>query len=251
LCLIIFLLATRLSNSLTALKSANERLKNRNEELSKRLDAGSEYENQVRYLSQLEERNSLAQKIHDKVGHTLAGSIIQLEAAGMILDRDREKATGMIRTVTENLKEGMESIRSTLRSIKPAPEQLGINRLKVLLDEFSMNHAMKTVLTFNGSLDSISHTHWKIIMDNTKEALTNALKYSSASMITVRLEVMKKLIKAEVRDNGRGALSFLKGMGLTGMEERTENAGGKLILDGSNGFSVITLLPAGGTENVH
>jgi signal transduction histidine kinase len=32
-------------------------------------------------------------------------------------------------------------------------------------------------------------------------------------------------------------------MGIAGMEERTGAAGGKLIIDGSDGFSVITLLP--------
>jgi signal transduction histidine kinase len=251
LCLMVLLLGNKLSASLTALKSANEKLKNRNDELSSRLDAGSEYESQVRYLSQLEERNSLAQKIHDKVGHTIAGSIIQLEAAGMIIEKDRNKAAGIIATVTDNLKGGMESIRSTLRNIKPAPEQLGVNRLKLILEEFSMNHAIKITFTYNGSLDVITHLQWKIIMDNTKEALTNALKYSAATNINVKLDVMTKLIKTEVRDNGNGALSFKKGMGLAGMEERTENAGGKLILDGSSGFSVITLLPIGEVDNVH
>lgn len=251
LCLLVFLLVNELSTSLSALKSTNEKLKNRNDELSSRLDAGSEYETQVRYLSQLEERNSLAQKIHDKIGHTIAGSIIQLEAAGMIIGKDRDKAAGIIAAVTENLKGGMESIRSTLRNIKPAPEQLGVNRLKLMLEEFSMNHAIKTTLSYAGSLDAITHFQWKIIMDNTKEALTNALKYSSATYINVKLEVMTRLIKAEVRDNGNGALSFKKGMGLTGMEERTENAGGKLILDGSSGFSVITILPIGEVNHVH
>lgn len=249
--LFVFLLVNKLSTSLSALKSANEKLKNRNDELSSRLDAGSEYESQVRYLSQLEERNSLAQKIHDKVGHTIAGSIIQLEAAGTIIAKDRDKAAGIISAVTDNLKDGMESIRSTLRNIKPAQEQLGVNRLKLILEEFSMNHAIKTTLSYSGSLDAIKHLQWEIIMDNTKEALTNALKYSSATNINVKLEVMTRLIKAEVRDNGNGALSFKKGMGLTGMEERTENAGGKLIMDGSSGFSVITLLPIGEVDHVH
>lgn len=250
-CLLVFLLANELSSSLAALKSANEKLKNRNEELSTRLNAGSEYETQVRYLSQLEERNSLAQKIHDKVGHTLAGSIIQLEAAGMIIEKDREKAAGIITTVTDNLKDGMESIRSTLRTIKPAPEQLGINRLKLMLEGFSMNNAIKTTLAYNGMLDVITHLQWKIIMDNIKEALTNALKYSSSTSINVKLDVMTKIIKVEVHDNGKGALLFKKGMGLAGMEERTENAGGKLILDGSSGFSVITILPVGEVDYVH
>lgn len=249
--LIIFSLSSRLLHSLTALKSANEMLKSRNDELYTRLYANSEYETQVRYLSQLEERNSLAQKIHDRVGHTLAGSIIQLEAANMIIDRDREKAAGIITSVTDNLKDGMESIRSTLRNIKPAPEQLGINRLKLILEEFTLRNTIKTSLSYNGSLVSITHIQWKIIMDNTKEALTNALKYSSATVINVKLEVLNRLIKVEVRDNGKGAFSFIKGMGLAGMEERTENAGGKLILDGSSGFSVITILPVEGADNVH
>jgi len=248
---VIFQLALQLSSSQKALKQVNEKLRDKVDELGKRNAAGNEYQSQVCYLSQLEERNSLAQKIHDKVGHTIAGSIIQLEAAGMIMEKDRDKATGMIAAVTDNLKEGMESIRSTLRNIKPAPEQLGINRLKLMLEEFSVNNTIKTSLTYKGSLDKITHLQWKIIMENAKEALTNALKYSSATDIDVKLEVMNRLIKAEVRDNGKGAVKFNKGMGLAGMEERTENAGGQLILDGSYGFSVITLLPAGEVANAN
>ncbi len=250
LVLLIFLLATNHFQSLSALKKANERLRDRNDELLGRLDAGSEYESQMRYLSQIEERNSIAQEIHDRVGHTLAGSIIQLEAAGLILDKDPVKSGNMVRGVTENLKEGMESIRSTLRTIKPAPEQLGINRLKLILEEFTMNNTIKTHFSYTGSLDVISHLQWKIIIDNIKESLTNTLKYSKATMINVKLEVMNRLVKVEVIDNGKGTYSIKKGMGLSGMEERTENAGGKLILDGSNGFSVIMLLPAGGSNGI-
>lgn len=240
---LIFMLTANHYRELNALKKANEGLRDRNEELIARLDADSEYESQMLYLSQIEERNSIAQKIHDKVGHTLAGSIIQLEAAGLILDKDREKAKDIVVNVTTNLKEGMESIRKTLRTIKPAPEQLGINRLKLILEEFTKDTNIKTFFSYTGSLDVISHLQWKIIIDNVKESLTNALKYSGATRIDVKLEVMNRLVKAEVIDNGRGELSIKKGMGLSGMEERTENAGGNLIIDGSGGFSVITLLP--------
>jgi signal transduction histidine kinase len=248
---VVFIVSKRYCDSLAVLKKANEELRDRNEVLLGRLDAGNEYEAQLRYLSQIEERNSLAQKIHDKVGHTLAGSIIQLEAAGMIMGKDIGKASQMVSTVADNLKEGMESIRSTLREIKPATEQLGINRLKLVLEEFSLNNGIRTNISYQGSLDVISHVQWKIIIDNIREALTNALKYSAATHINVRLEVLSRLIKAEVHDNGKGAISIKKGLGLAGMEERTENAGGKLILDGSNGFSVITLLPASVASHEH
>lgn len=243
LALLIFLIARNHARTVEGMKKTNEDLRDRIENLTGKLNAGSEYEAQLRYLSQIEERNSIAQSIHDKIGHTLAGSIIQLEAAGMIIDKDSGKAGELVRNVTGNLKEGMESIRSTLRTIKPASEQLGINRLKLILEEFSLNNSIDTSLSFNGKLDAITHIQWRIMTDNVKEALTNALKYSSSTLIEVRLEVMNKLIKLEVKDNGKGARAIVNGMGLSGMEERTGSAGGKLIVDGTAGFSVITLLP--------
>jgi signal transduction histidine kinase len=41
-------------------------------------------------------------------------------------------------------------------------------------------------------------------------------------------------------------LSIIKGIGIREMEELSGNLGGKIIIDGSNGFSVITLLPLEG-----
>jgi signal transduction histidine kinase len=191
----------------------------------------------------MEERNSLAQNIHDKVGHSIAGSLIQLEAATVMLEKDQEKAKDIIRNVINVLKEGMENIRLTLRNIKPAAEQLGINRLKIILDEFSANYEIRATLSYSGNLDAVKHSYWRIIMDNTKEALTNVLKYSSASAVTVKIEVLNKLVRIEIKDNGIGAFLIKKGLGLHGMEERVENAGGRLIIDGTAGFSVIMLLP--------
>jgi signal transduction histidine kinase len=77
----LYMLSARMYAYISTLKEDNEKLKVKNEALLGRLDVGVEYENQLKYLTQMEERNSLAQKIHDKVGHTIAGSLIQLEAA--------------------------------------------------------------------------------------------------------------------------------------------------------------------------
>ena len=159
------------------------------------------------------------------------------------MGKDTVKAGEMVMNVTENLKNGMESIRSTLRAIKPAPEQLGINRMKLILEEFALNNGVETDLSYEGRLDAITHMQWRILTDNMREALTNSLKYSSATAVRVKIDVMNKLVKMEVRDNGKGEAAVRKGMGLSGMEERTGSAGGKLIVDGSDGFSVITLLP--------
>jgi len=242
---IVFLLSAKLSDANEALKRVNERFRDKRDELDSRLEAGMEYENQVRYLTQLEERNSLAQSIHDKIGHTIAGSIIQLQAAALLIEKDKAKVATIIQETAENLKDGMSGIRSTLRSIKPASEQLGINRLKLMVEELSLKSGIKTSFTYKGDLEKIKHLHWKIITDNIKEALTNSIKYSHATRIDVELEVLNTMIKAQVKDNGIGATQIKKGMGIMGMEERAESAGGNLIIDGSCGFCVITLLPVG------
>lgn len=246
-----YLLADRAWTRIQMLTAGNDQLHERNESLYRRLDRSAEYEGQLKYLSQLEERNRLAQNIHDKVGHAIAGSLIQLQAASALMEKDRDKAGEIVSKVIQVLQTGMEDIRSTLRSIKPASEQLGVHRLKVLLDEFSLMNPINTRLTYNGNLGIISHLQWKIILDNVKEALTNTLKYAKASLVTVHIEVLNRMVKIEIRDNGAGAYSIKKGLGIRGMEERTENAGGKLILDGTRGFSIITLLPAGEVTNAN
>lgn len=193
----------------------------------------------------------MAQEIHDRVGHAISGSLMQLEAARLLMEKDRVKAGEIIQNVINILREGMENIRATLRNIKPPAEQLGINRVKLVLDEFTVNNRIKTTLMYQGNMEQISPIQWKVIHDNINEALTNALKYSQASTIFINIEVLNTFIKSEIRDNGTGAFTVKKGLGINGMEERSGIIGGKVIIDGSKGFSVITLLPVGGEKDVY
>jgi signal transduction histidine kinase len=225
------------------LREENYKLRKRNYELNKSLNKDAEYEMQIRYLSQIEERNKIAQEIHDNIGHTISGSLMQLEAIKFLLDRDLDKSKTLLQSTIDVLREGMESIRLTLRNIKPPSEQIGVNRLKLILHEFEVNSQIQISFFYNGDLNKISYNHWNIINSNVKEALTNILKYSKASQVKIKIQILNKYIKAEIKDNGIGNSSIKKGIGITGMEERCENVNGKLIVDGSEGFSIIMLLP--------
>lgn len=230
------------------LVNENDDLREKNFQLNMRLAKDNEHEKQVRYMSQLEERNKIAQDIHDSIGHTISGSLMQLEAARLLIDKNREKADEILENVINVLREGMEHIRSTLRNIKPAKEQIGINKIKLLLDEFTLRSGIKSNLLYSGNMEKIAFIQWKIINDNINEVLTNTLKYSKATSVRVTIEVLNKFVKIEVKDNGIGAYNLKKGLGIRGIEERTEEIGGKVIVDGSMGFSVIFLLPSGGEK---
>jgi len=239
----IYVLSNNYSIKVSKIIKENDEMREEIYNLSSRLDKNYEYERQIKYMSKLEERNKIAQEIHDKVGHTIAGSLIQLEASKLFLYKDVKKTEEIINKVTEILRNSSESIRASLKNIKPPSEQMGINKIKSSLDEFSVNNGISTSLVHTGMLDKITHIEWKVIYDNLGEALTNVLKYSKATKVTVKIDVLGKFIKVEIKDNGIGASNIKKSIGIMGMEERCSKLHGKVIIDGSKGFSVIIILP--------
>jgi len=221
----------------------NDKLKEKNYRLLTNLNNQMEYKNQIIYTSQLQERNNIAQEIHDKLGHSISGSLMQLEAARLIMDKDSNHSKTIIQNTINVLRDGMESIRFTLKNIKPEVEQLGINKIKLLVDEFKSKGKMDASLYYSNNLERITYIEWKVICDNIQEIFTNIIKYSEAKNVKVNVDVLNTFLKVEVKDDGIGCIRIEKGLGLLGIEERTMNLNGKVIVDGSSGFSVIILLP--------
>ncbi|MEW9675767.1 histidine kinase [Lentibacillus sp. L22] len=212
--------------------------------LMKQINENDVFMKQSAYTFKLEERNRISQQIHDDIGHAITGALIQMEATKRLLKIDQEKAEELLQNAIGITQDGIERIRLTLKNMKPTTEQVGINRLKLYLDEFAAKHEKHTVLTYNGNMERITSFQWKIIQENITEALTNSLKYAeNSTQITVDVKVLNKLIKVEVKDDGQGTEKIEKGLGIIGMEERTAALDGKIIIDGKDGFSVTTLLP--------
>ncbi|MDF2882545.1 MAG: signal transduction histidine kinase [Clostridiaceae bacterium] len=240
---ILYYYGYKIMEKIDFLTESNDELKSKNYLLYEKLNKDESYENQIRYTSELEVKNKIAQEIHDKIGHTIAGSIMQLEASKIIMKKDEKKAEAMMENVINVLRQGMENIRATLTNLKPTSEQLGLNRLKLLLEEFSSNSNIESRIIYSDDMDKINYLIWKIIIDSVKEALTNTIKYSKATMVMVNIKALNKLLRIEIKDNGKGSSNIKKGLGITGIEERCEAYGGKVIVDGNNGFSIILLLP--------
>lgn len=232
------------------LKEENANLRKKIYLLSPEKLRSSRYEEQLKYVAKLEERNEISQKIHDYVGHTISGSLIQLEAVKiLILNNEKKKAEEFIQRTIEVLRTGHEEIRKVLKEIKPQSYKVGINRIRLLIEEFKKTSNLDVSFKWEGKIERINYVYWSIIYENLRECLTNTLKHSKATKVEIFIGVYNKFVKLEVMDNGIGKESIKKGLGLVGIEERTASVGGKVILDGLNGFSVITLLPLEGEGN--
>ncbi|MEI4800973.1 sensor histidine kinase [Bacillus sp. FJAT-51639] len=242
-CFLIFTMASLYTARLLKFEMQNDRMRKDMQRLTKSLNENKEYIRQSEYTFKLEERNRLSQEIHDKIGHSMTGALIQMEAAKRLMEIDRDKAAELLQNAIHISKDGIESIRITLKNMKPPTEQMGIHRMKLFIDEFASKHNIKIPFVYKGNLDTISPIQWKIIGENVTEALTNAMKYADATVISIDIHVLNKMVKVQVKDNGKGGVLVKKGLGIIGMEERTASVNGKIIVDGTNGFSVTMLLP--------
>lgn len=211
--------------------------------LQKKMAQEMDIQEQILYTARLEERNNISSRLHDKIGHTISGTLLQLEASKFILDKDKDKGFSMLESCIENLRKGMDEIRMTLRNIKPAEEELGINRIRRILDEKIKGTKINGKVTYAGNLDKISASLWMAFMHIITELTTNSIKYSGGDLIEIKIEILNKFIKLEVKDNGLGCEKVKKGIGLRNIEESISNLKGKMIINNEDGFDVIILIP--------
>lgn len=201
------------------------------------------YELQLEENLRLEERRRIAQEIHDLLGHTMVSAILQLEAANSVLRDQPDQATGMIERSTTLLRQGMDTIRATLREMKTDTAEVKLSQLELLFDKLRSSTSLEIFFHKEGDLQSIPTRYWNTLYQNTAEALGNTLKHAHAKTATVRLQALPQMIRLEVSDDGIGLRGHAEGMGMQGMRERAEELEGKLLIDGQGGTRITTLLP--------
>ncbi len=203
--------------------------------------------NETEHLHRLEERNLISQKIHDEIGHVLSGSIYQLEAVRILLDEDPVKSREMIKSCSENLREGLEDLRQGVRLIKPSMVDYKIQQIREMLVSFGSDNMINVGIDIPESGFNPGSLPYDVILANLREGLTNILRYSNAGDIEFSISKFNKFIRVRLLDDGSGCQKLCFGLGLQGMEERTEAVGGQFIADGSRGFS-ITMIFKGDME---
>lgn len=227
------------------LKEFNRGQRYESHQMEQKLLNLEKYIEQNNIVAGLKERNYMAQKVHDHLGHRITSSLMQLEVTKETLGKDNELSRKYLISSMENLREGMEEIRKVLKNIKPKEKVMGIEDIKEKLLKFQYSSGIKTSLNVTGDVDRIRYSAWTIIEDNIKEALTNAAKYSHASNVQVSILVFNKFARIEIKDDGKGCTSIKKSLGLMGMEQRIESIGGRIQFDNNNGFIINMIINLG------
>lgn len=194
-------------------------------------------ENQV-----LEEKSRLSQALHDKLGHSINGSIYQLEACKVIMNQDQKVCEGMIQAVIDNLRNSMDEIREILRKERPDKYKLATLQLHGLCDD-CRKLGIDANCNISGKLSDIPSKYLEIILDNAFEAVSNALKYAHCTRLEINIAVLNQMVRCTISDNGVGCEEIIDGMGLSGMRNRMRSVNGILDFSSELGFTINMLFP--------
>lgn len=193
----------------------------------------------ARQLTILAERERIAHDLHDHV-------IQRLFAAGMNLQgtlaraRSPEVADRLNRTL-DDLQTIIEEIRTTIFALKSPLAASGDFRQRIqrVVADLTENRDLVTTVRLDGPMTAVGPELADQAEAVTTEAVSNALRHSGASRLTVEIGVADMFI-LNVIDDGRGIPDGnTRHSGLANMKRRAEQLGGTCEITGT---------PEGGTR---
>jgi signal transduction histidine kinase len=194
-----------------------------------------------RELSIVEERNRLARELHDSVTQRLFGVVLAAESASTLLERDAAAAGEELARVRELARGAMEELRAVVFELRPASlEAEGLAAaLRKHVDVLRRVSGSRIDLRV-GDPPRLGAEDAGQVFRIAQEALQNALRHADAEHIQVRLEDGRGRLRLSVADDGRGfdvATRTVRGrrLGLTSMEERAAELGGRLEIASAPG----------------
>ncbi len=190
----------------------------------------------------LEERAELSQTLHDKLGHNINGSVYQLEAVKVLMEKEPEASKKMIQAVIDQLRGGMDEIRAILRKERPKKYKLAVSQLEKLCED-CRTKGVEAELIIEGELKDTPEKYLEVILDNAYEAVSNSMKYAKCSRIKISVHVLNQMIRCSISDNGVGCEEVIDGMGISGMRKRIREINGILDFETEAGFTINMLLP--------
>lgn len=176
------------------------------------------------------ERQRIARELHDEVGQTFTGVMLQVESlAGVIPDERREE----LDELRETARQGTEDVRRIARRLRPeALEDLGLqSALAALAGRIGEQAHIRISRHLEPHLP-LSEQQELVVYRVAQEALTNVARHATAERAHLRLERDGSYAVLVVRDDGRGLDPGARSSshGIRGMRERAMLIGAELAI---------------------
>lgn len=201
-----------------------------------------------------EERNLLAQELHDSIAQGLAYINIQVQLLENALQRaDIVAATEVARQIGAGVQESYDDVRELLVHFRTrvVPDDLA-GTLRTVLQKFEGQTGIATTLQINGIGAPLSPDASVQVLHIVQESLSNIRKHARAHTVSICLEQGVPGVELTIRDDGVGfdpindlAVNSDNHVGLKIMKERCQRIGGTLTIHSApqHGTQVVLTLP--------
>lgn len=172
------------------------------------------------------ERRKIERDLHDGTQQRLTGIAIDLgiaqERLSVVGD---EQSRELVDRAQEGVKEAIAELRNLVRGIHPAIlTDRGLDAaVSALVARTSVNVEVRSDLDRRLAPAVESTAYFTVA-----ELLTNIVKHSAATSVTLTFRDSGETLEVEVVDNGRGGASVQPGGGLDGLQVRLQAIGGTL-----------------------
>lgn len=201
----------------------------------------------------LDERNRIAREIHDVLAQGFTGVIFQLETAKRVFgETTPAKVSEYVSRSIELAREGLAQARRSVQALRPPAEDLQLDLPRLLREKLivlTIGTDIETEFSTMGTPVQFPPETMLNLLRIGQEAITNALRHSEASRITVDLDYDEG-VSLRVTDNGIGFETLEVGQsgggyGLRGMRERAAAINARLNIQSKSGSgtSVTVSLP--------
>ncbi len=192
-----------------------------------------------------EERRSLGRDLHDGLGPVLTGVTLLGDAARRIVVTDPNGAAALLAEMGLQTTAAVNEIRRLASELRPpALDSLGL--VGALEQHARMLEPIH--VSVYGRLPQLPAAIEVAAYRIATEALTNAVRHSSATSVDVQLDSSPSHVHLCVTDNGSSVNgAWVKGVGLTSMRERAAELGGTFVAGPvADGGRVEVAIPWGG-----
>lgn len=196
-------------------------------------------------ITQEEERKRIAQDLHDAISSKL--NVVSLNAhlltENNMSSEETHKIGECIYSMTSNV---LENSRRIAHDLLPATlEKFGLTAaLEELCEELDETGRFQLKYKLNYPEGFLSPNNELHVFRIVQELMNNSIKHSEASNIKLTLKTEENLLSLRYEDDGKGfemeTAKKARGLGMSGIENRTMILAGKLKMDSSpgNGLSV-------------
>lgn len=191
--------------------------------------------------TRLGERLRISRDLHDTLGHHLTALSLSLEVASHVTEGKAAEHVGQARALARLLLAEVRDVVGRMR------EEGGIDLRRALTALASGVPEPAVHLALPDDLHVREPEQAHAVLRCVQEVVTNAVRHAEARNLWIEVVQGPDGLEVKARDDGRGSARFAPGLGLTGMRERIEEAGGRLEIatEPGRGFSLHAVLAPG------